>query len=326
MKFKQSGSILIMVLWLIMLGLILVTALASNVRLSAKTVINHQRALNDWSKTLAAINKAHMEILISKMNPIKVTAIGKGKEKEKNNRFDGQILKLKYKTPEGLSVRIYDLSGKINVLKLNKTNLIDLLKHRLGEFDKRIPSLVDAWFDWIDANDLKRLNGAEKKYYQKEKLDYIPRNGQFESVDEILLIRGFKEVFNGINLGDVFSLYGGRSYKVNPNQASKEVLVMIPGITAEVANEIIKARETQEFKNINDLNILLPVSTINKAKSWFNMQSSQYYRIAVYPTAFEQDESNKKTVTAYVEDVFVRNAQEAPKVIKVMPSEEINID
>ena len=45
---KMQGAILIMVLWIIMLGLILVTAVATNVRLSAMTVIHHQQALQDW--------------------------------------------------------------------------------------------------------------------------------------------------------------------------------------------------------------------------------------------------------------------------------------
>lgn len=326
-KNKQTGSVLIMVLWLIMLGLILVTAIASNIRLSATTVINHQQALSDWSHLLETINKAHMELLISKMKKVGVQQSVKFKGKEKTNLFMGQALELSYETPEGLTVRISDLSGKINISGLKEQTLKQLLEQHLGEYNKKIPELVDAWFDWIDTDDLKRLNGAEKQYYKKQKLDYIPRNASFESVDEILLIKGFKSVFSEVNLETVFTLYGGKlTSKINPNSASKQVLVMIPGISEKIAEDIIKARELQEFKLLNELDIHLPPSVMAKAKQWFTIKASDYYSIAIYPSDFETKDSRQKTVSAYVEDVLLQKNQELPVVLRVVPGTDISIN
>ncbi|MEZ5672756.1 MAG: hypothetical protein R3E08_10405 [Thiotrichaceae bacterium] len=42
----------------------------------------------------------------------------------------------------------------------------DLLEKRIGNIEK-IGELLDAWQDWTSNDELKRLNGAEKEYYQK---------------------------------------------------------------------------------------------------------------------------------------------------------------
>jgi len=48
--------------------------------------------------------------------------------------------------------------------------------------------LEDAWHDWIDGDELKRINGAEKDYYETLSPPYEPRNSRLETVEELLLI------------------------------------------------------------------------------------------------------------------------------------------
>jgi len=320
---NNKGSVLIIVMWLIMLGLILVTAIATNVRLSAMTVINQQQALSDWSRVLETLDKAYLEILIENLNKTKVKKTTAYKEKDNDNLFDGRALQLHYKTPEGMTVRIYNLSGKISLNRLSEVKLKQLLEQVLGEHNKKVPELVDAWLDWQDKDDLKRLNGAEKQYYEKQKLPYIPRNSLFASVDEIRLIKGYEEVFKGVDLEKVFTLYGRTGGVVNPNYATREVLLMIPGIDKKIADDILKTREQQSFSNMSELNILLPPSIMQKAKPWFNLKTSKFYTIAVYPSEFEQEE--QKTITAYVEEVNVTNSRKLPIILRVLPSAEISI-
>ncbi len=323
---RQKGSILIMVLWLIMLGLILVTAMAANIRLSATTVINHQSGLQQWGALLETIDKAYLEIMIHKMDQIKAKETAKYKDRTNDNPFDGRSLQLHYKTPEGMTVRIYDLSGKINIAKLSEKKLTQLLEHQIGEHNKQIPELVDAWLDWIDKDELKRLNGAEKQYYMKQDLAYEPRNKKFVSVDEILLIKGFEQIFNEINLENVFTLSGSSNGVVNPNVASRQALLMIPGIDETAADSIIQARQAQEFKKINELDIHIPPSAIAKAKNWFSLRASTLYAIVIYPSEFENSNSNKQTITAYMEEVNIRSYQTLPQVSRVLPSVEIEIN
>lgn len=320
---KNKGSVLIIVMWLIMLGLILVTAIATNVRLSAMTVINQQQALQDWSRILESLDKAYLEILIEKLNTRKVKKTTAYKEKDNDNLFDGRALQLHYKTPEGMTVRIYNLAGKISLRRLSKAKLQQLLEQVLGEHNKKIPELVDAWLDWQDKDNLKRLNGAEKQYYEKQKLPYVPRNALFASVDEIRLIKGYEELFKDMDLEKVFTLYGNTGGVVNPNYVSKEVLLMIPGIDEKIANNILKTREQQSFSRMSELEILLPPSVMQKAKSWFSLRTSKFYAIAIYPSEFEQ--KGQTTITAYVEEVSVNTGRKLPTILRVLPSAEISI-
>ncbi len=323
---KIKGSILIMVLWMIMLGLILVTAIASNIRLSAITVIHQQEALQDWGAILDALNKAHMELVIDKMPKVKVEKTSLYNRDDEEYRFDGRPISLTYPAHENIVVRIYDLSGKINIAKLRQDKLTKLLEQKLGENHKDIPHLVDAWFDWLDKDDLKRLNGAEKDYYKKQKLDYEPRNGKFASVNEILQIKGFAELFSDTALDTVFTLLGSSSGMINPNIAAKETFLMLPGMDEALADKLIAARKKQHFKSMADVNVHLNPIAAAKLRGWFNFRGSNYYAIVVYPKNAEEEGKTGQTIYVYMEEVEVNNRLKKPVVLRVVPYANIVID
>ncbi len=321
----QQGSILIIVLWMITLGLVLVTAIAANIRLSATTVIHHQQALQEWSAVLEAVNRAKLELLIEKMPKIETTQTELYQQKSEENRFDGRSLKLHYALPDNITVRIYDLSSKLNISRLSQQQMQQLFEHILGENHKKIPELADAWLDWIDKDELKHLNGAEKAYYKQQNLGYEPRNGPLVTVEELRLIKGLDEVFRDIDLDAVFTLYGGRA-AVNPNTATREVLMMIPGMDEKSVNNILTARKTQDFKNAGELNLQLTPSVIAKTRGWFTFSKSSYYSIVVYPTELEQSLPNEQVIYAYREDVRVTGATAKPVVLQVNPYAKIKLE
>ena len=323
---KMQGAILIMVLWIIMLGLILVTAIATNVRLSAMTVIHHQEALQDWSAILDAVNKAHMELVIDKMPKINVDSTSLYNREDAENRFDGRPVDLSYKLPKGVKVRIYNQSGKINIARLDQAKLTKLLEQQLGEGNKKIPQLVDAWFDWTDADDLKRLNGAESDYYKKENKAYEPRNGALISVDEIRWIKGFDEVFAEIDVSTVFTLWGNLNGAVNPDMASRETLLMLPGMDEDLADKLIKARKSTPFKSMADISVHLSPVAASQLKGWFTFNKSSYYAIVVYPESIEEKDKKFQTIYAYKEEVRVANASQKPLILRVTPYAKVIIE
>ena len=65
---QQSGSVLLIVLWTAVLLTILVTAMASKVRLSARTAFNNQLAADDYTQMMSALNSAEMDILLERMS------------------------------------------------------------------------------------------------------------------------------------------------------------------------------------------------------------------------------------------------------------------
>jgi len=50
--------------------------------------------------------------------------------------------------------------------------------------------VADAILDWLDEDDETREYGAEAEYYNGLSPAYSPRNGQIETVEELLLVRG----------------------------------------------------------------------------------------------------------------------------------------
>ncbi|MDM8546081.1 type II secretion system protein GspK [Candidatus Venteria ishoeyi] len=282
---RQRGAVLIIVLWFITLISLLVATLASEVRLSAKAAWFYQQNTQRWALTLQAVHLAQMELMIQRMPVLKKKSSDQEKVKDRYPllRFNGDPLELAHTLPAGVTVRIYDHAGRLNLRRLSKQRLRDLLRLRIGEDDlERLDGLVQAWQDWTDQDDLKQLNGAEKDYYKKLKPPYLPRNGQLESVAELRFIKGFDEVFSAEELETRFTIYG-QANGLNPNYASADALRLLPGMTDEVIAAIMKLREEEEIRSINDFNDLVDGNILLKIKPWlqYNRNGTGVYSIAV---------------------------------------------
>ncbi len=101
---------------------------------------------------------------------------------------------------------------------------------------KHVESLTDSILDFQDKDNLVRLNGAEKDYY--EQFGYTPPNRKLLSLQELLWIKGI-DFFTYQKLKDYVGVYTNR---INVNYASEEVLIAI-GFSKEQAKRIIQERE-----------------------------------------------------------------------------------
>jgi len=73
------------------------------------------------------------------------------------------------------------------------------------------PALVAALRDFIDFDDITRPDGAEQDYYDGLARPYRVRNGRLDSIDELLLVRGFTQPL----------LYGedaNMNWRLDPNE------------------------------------------------------------------------------------------------------------
>ncbi len=136
-----------------------------------------------------------------------------------------------------VAVAIQDEGGKINVNALvtpdgNKPSVplaIEQLKElfRLKGLD---PAPVDAIVDWLDRDDIEEAGGAETAYYQGLAHPYRCRNGRFETLAELHLVKGITdEVYRAISpyLTVYENKFGGES-KINVNTADPLVLRTLP--------------------------------------------------------------------------------------------------
>lgn len=301
--FKQQGVILIIVMWFIAMMTLMISTLAIESRLSAKLVMHNQDNLQAWSDILKLLQMAEMELLMARMSLAPDDEERQQYLLDNKNwyfRFDGRELPLAYATteskitlPDDFAVRIYDHAGFINLRYLNVAQMHDLLEKRIGNDIEKIGELLDAWQDWIDNDELKRLNGAEKEYYQELDPPYEPRNAMVETTEELLLIRGFAEVFKDMDLETAFTVYGNMN-GLNPNLATKEALSLLPGLSAAGVDKILERRQEKEFQNLADFNLFLSeVSDIisledqAKLRPWLNFSTTNYYTIMILQKKYQ---------------------------------------
>jgi general secretion pathway protein K len=86
--------------------------------------------------------------------------------------------------------RVHDACGRIDI---NQADLPTL--ERLTAY----PAVAASIIDWRDADsELVTPDGAEAEYYQSLPYPYLPRNGPFQTIGELLLVRGVTpEMFFG---------------------------------------------------------------------------------------------------------------------------------
>jgi type II secretory pathway component PulK len=82
-------------------------------------------------------------------------------------------------------VRLIDEGGKINLNRVDDTTLRRIFTN-IGVEEPYRSALVDSILDWIDPDDLHRVNGAENDYYESLSPPYTAKNGSFDTVEELL--------------------------------------------------------------------------------------------------------------------------------------------
>ena len=153
-------------------------------------------------------------------------------------------------------------------------------------------------------------------------------------MEEIRLIRGFDELFEGINLDAAFTVYGTAG-AVNPNLASREALMLLPGMDADLVEQIIAYREQRDFRTIREVGEIVPLERMVELSPWLGFNTSSFYSVYAYPAPpLPEEESLERrilnnepvqapaadTVTrAYMQILEVRRGDMRGRVYKVHP-------
>jgi len=161
--------------------------------------------------------------------------------------FYGRIVDESAKfNPNGL----IDPYGNVDQKKKNQLErLLTLLRHD--------PEVIDAILDWLDPDDQKRPLGAEREYYTAPKHPYAPKNGPFDSLAEMLLIKGMDpSIFHGTEeregLRNYLTIYSER--KININTASLPVLMSLsPKVDQAMAQAVLDYRQQKPFRRTEGL-------------------------------------------------------------------------
>lgn len=344
----QRGTVLIITLWTITLLTVLVTVLAGQSRLSARATQFHHEELDTWASVVAAVNQAELEL----MKDVTVQPVLTPAEQAENpvrpiyRKYRGTPLQLALPQGEDIVVRVWDHAGKINLAQLGRGKFRGLIEKRLGpDADvAQIDELMAAWSDWLDLNQQPGPNGAEAEYYEEQGQGYQPRNGRLETVEEILQIRGFAELFAGVDIDAAFTLYGDQDL-VNLNLATVEAMRLLPGLDDELIDAILAWRETNEFVGNGDVAQIVPAQNMAELRPWLNSRrTTNHFTIMAYrrqtpdnaaglaveaPEFLEDavviDDPFDAATAAYAEIVEITSVANKPRVLKINPYQNLPI-
>jgi general secretion pathway protein K len=251
----ERGIALLMVIWIFMVLSVLAAEFSRSMRDDAVATQNLAEEVQARGVALAGINRALYRMLHARQTQTEET--------DPNSVPIDQPVAW---VPDGTwheepywagtyGVRLIDEGGKISLNRADEALLRKVFETLGLDLDAQ-QEVVDAILDWRDSDDMHRLHGAEDEYYLKLPESYRAKNGPFDSVDELLQVRGItRELFYGtrdqkfggsdtpvIPLREVFSVFN-RSANINVRTAPVAVLRVVLGGDEDALEEVLTARE-----------------------------------------------------------------------------------
>jgi general secretion pathway protein K len=158
-----------------------------------------------------------------------------------------------------IEVSLTDDSGKIDINAADPVALTNLFKG-VGVEEAKAEELADAIQDWRDPDDETSLHGAERSDYRSAGLPYSPRNAPFETLSEIQQVFGMDyDIYARIE--PAITMFSGRSTP-SAAYAPMQALMAIPGMTADLAQQLIQQRQQIAPGQLNgNSGLLLPDGT-----------------------------------------------------------------
>jgi len=139
-------------------------------------------------------------------------------------------------------IAIQDELGRIDLNHADRSLLTGLFQSA-GLGVVAASGLVDKLLDWRDAGQGRRPSGAKEPEYRAAGLAHAPRNGPFQSVEELKLVMGMTpELFRRIQTA--LTVYSGRQF-LDPQFAPPEALAALPGANRDAVASAIALRNSQ---------------------------------------------------------------------------------
>ncbi len=228
---KQNGIALVLVLWMLSLLIILATGYSRMMRTETLLTANQVNSAKAYALAEAGISLAISELF-------KTTD-------EQPLKTDGTLYPGKY-NQHTINYSVRAESGKIDINTASSELLYGLLLTSDVPEENLLP-LVHAILDWRDKDNLVRTFGAEDSDYSNNGLEYGAKDGAFNSIDELMLVRGMTpELFRILKPSiTIYSHQGG----VYLHAASHEVLSAIPNLSENDIDIYLEERDSALNEN-----------------------------------------------------------------------------
>ena len=94
--------------------------------------------------------------------------------------------------------------------------------------------MMDTLLDYVDPDDLPRLNGAESEQ------DYHPKNALFQRVEELKQVKGWEKFTARPGWENDFTIYS--TGPIDLAWASRDVLLSLPGMNEQIVDRYLELR------------------------------------------------------------------------------------
>lgn len=290
---NESGIALFLVLWVLTLLTVITGEFCYVMRTEAKVTLNFKEKTQAYYIARAGLSRGITEMIKSEALPHieKSPDENKDEQLEIKWRFNTDIPAVSF-AQGSYKVKIANEGGKININKADKRLLrMMLITFEIGDREKDV--IVDSIIDWRDKNHFHALNGAEDDYYLALPEPYECKDGDFTTIEELLLVRGVTpEIFYG-GLNDMVTVYKGYRAKIrrgrgrkhfnynqiNINAAPPRMLRSLPLMTDDLVDAIVDYRKEQDFKSLTDLLAIVGADVYTQALQYLTLKKSYYFTV-----------------------------------------------
>jgi general secretion pathway protein K len=228
---KQQGFVLILTLCILAAITIVAAYFGERVQKSLQ-LAQARQSLTDKQ---IALNNTRSEILF-RMCTVRLTQYGLGQPPDAIALDDSPYAN------EETAVQLQDVHGLIPINFTNDAMLNGLLSVMQVPGDQHA-HLIDTLRDYMDADDFRRLEGAESKEYAEQGLP-PPRNMPLVSPMELKRIIGWRDSPTLWQDTPVTELvHTGPFGAINPNTAPWQVIASFPGVTPALAQAVVARRK-----------------------------------------------------------------------------------
>lgn len=177
----RRGVVLVMVLWVVVLVAVIATVTAQRSRLDGRIMLHHTEQVRGAWKCRSGLE---LTLAVLAEEPAGTDTL--------SDDWTAVIESLGM-APEAfadIEILVEDESARLNVNSASKEQLMAL--------PEMTEDLANCILDWRDGDEEISVGGAESEYYVNQTVKYLPRNGEFRTLHELLRVRGITdELFFG---------------------------------------------------------------------------------------------------------------------------------
>jgi general secretion pathway protein K len=299
---NERGVALLLVLWILVILSVIVFSFSVMTRTDGQTTLSFREKAEEEFLADAGVERGITELYYRSLFKNKQQL----PDSDEPVRVDGTRNTGRLGGGAVYVYRISDEAGKIDLNALTDASILVLnnLLVNMGVPKEQADTITDSVLDWKDADELHRLHGAESDYYQSLPNPYKSKNGNFETVEELQMVKGMtSEILYGTEnkpgIFDLLTTHSG-SRGINLNSASRQVVAALPGMTPELTDRIVALRTSPETAGIqNALSSALGPDTLKSFAQYIGFSESNVYTIE--STGYASGRKQGLTVRATVQ-------------------------